>query len=241
MSTHTRKCKQRRKTHAPMAFGSRIFSPEQLKISTSTPKTCWHFTCHSLSLHIFGGKRQSQRPCWPIKNQLHVSFAQRSCETLVIMFCDFLKKKHTLPVQSTQQLIFSLDWNLAMEKISLKFRKDIQLKPIEVTTSSSVVVEEEQFLFTKLDSEDGTEEQAPRTERSILEGCNRMGYNWGTILDEAKYQGIYKEIRKHYVIFHQQNQDECTNTSGTSRRYITQEFKAEKTWPSTWWAATNTR
>ena len=45
------------------------------------------------------------------------------------------------------------------EKIRLKIREDVQTTPIEVTTSSSDVADEEQFFFTHTDGEGETEEQ----------------------------------------------------------------------------------
>ena len=44
------------------------------------------------------------------------------------------------------------------EKISLKIREDIQTTPMEMTTSSSVVADEEQFFFTQADKNDEPEE-----------------------------------------------------------------------------------
>ena len=40
------------------------------------------------------------------------------------------------------------------EKIHLKIREDVQTTPIEVSTSSSDVADEEQFFFTQTDSQD---------------------------------------------------------------------------------------
>ena len=45
------------------------------------------------------------------------------------------------------------------EKIHIKIREDIQTTPIEVTTSSSDVADEEQFFFTQADGPDENEEQ----------------------------------------------------------------------------------
>ena len=45
------------------------------------------------------------------------------------------------------------------EKIHLKIREYVQTTPIEVSTSSSDVADEEQFFFTQPDSQDETEEQ----------------------------------------------------------------------------------
>ena len=46
-----------------------------------------------------------------------------------------------------------------MEKIRLKIREEIQTTPIEVTTSSSDVADEEQFFFTQADNNVESEEQ----------------------------------------------------------------------------------
>ena len=45
------------------------------------------------------------------------------------------------------------------EKICLKIRENVQTTPIEVTTSSSDVADEDQFFFAQADGEDETEEQ----------------------------------------------------------------------------------
>ena len=45
------------------------------------------------------------------------------------------------------------------EKIHVKIREDVQITPLEVTTSSSDVADEEQFFFTQADGQDKTEEQ----------------------------------------------------------------------------------
>ena len=45
------------------------------------------------------------------------------------------------------------------EKIGLKIRADIQTTPIDVTTSSSDVADEEQCFFTRADKNDESEEQ----------------------------------------------------------------------------------
>ena len=47
------------------------------------------------------------------------------------------------------------------EKIRLKIREDVQTTPIEVTTSSSDVADEEKFFFAQADGENETEEQTP--------------------------------------------------------------------------------
>ena len=50
----------KRKTYAPVAFGSKIFSPAQLKMSINS-KNFWQSIWNFLSLHTFYGKQQSQQ------------------------------------------------------------------------------------------------------------------------------------------------------------------------------------
>ena len=61
------------------------------------------------------------------------------------------------------------------EKIHLKIREDVQTTSIEVSTSSSDVAEEEQFLFTQADAQDETEEQIlQRKEQSQKKAAERV-------------------------------------------------------------------
>ena len=50
----------KRKTYAPVAFGSKIFSPARLKMSILS-KEFWQSIWHFSSLHTFRGKQQSQQ------------------------------------------------------------------------------------------------------------------------------------------------------------------------------------
>ena len=54
------KIQLKRKTYAPVAFGSKIFSPAQLKM-LYIQKNFWQSIWHFLNLHIFCGKQPSQR------------------------------------------------------------------------------------------------------------------------------------------------------------------------------------
>ena len=53
------KIQSKRKTYAPVEFGSKIFSPAQLKMSIQ--KNFWQYIWHFSSLHMFCGKQQSQQ------------------------------------------------------------------------------------------------------------------------------------------------------------------------------------
>ena len=55
----------------------------------------------------------------------------------------------------------------------------------------------------------------------------------GTILIEAKHQGIYKDRRKHYVVLHQWNESKRMNTSRATCRSSIEEPQTQNTWPTT--------
>ena len=61
------------------------------------------------------------------------------------------------------------------EKIRLKIREDIQTTPIEVTTSSSDVADEEQFFFTHADDSNESEEHTLEQKKTIERKCEAMG------------------------------------------------------------------
>ena len=54
------KIQSKRKTYAPVAFGSKVFPPHSLKCQ-STRRNFWQYTWHFLNLHTYCGKHQSQR------------------------------------------------------------------------------------------------------------------------------------------------------------------------------------
>ena len=80
-----------------------------------------------------------------------------------------------------------------MEKIHLKIREDVQTTPIEVSTSSSDVADEQKFFFTQTDNQDETEEQILQRKKPTSKKGSRMTSKPGTTLNEAKYQRIHKD------------------------------------------------
>ena len=78
------------------------------------------------------------------------------------------------------------------EKIRLKIREDVQTTPIEVTTSSSDVADEEKFFFTQSDGEAQTEEQTlERKEQS-----RKKATEWVTHEEPSSMKPSINEITK---------------------------------------------
>ena len=77
--------------------------------------------------------------------------------------------------------------------------------------------------------------------KNNLGKSNRMGGEGGTILNEVKYQGIHKDRRKHYVVFHGWNRGQCTNTSRGKCWHSSAEWKIQITRPARWRNATDSK
>ena len=63
------------------------------------------------------------------------------------------------------------------EKIRFKIREEIQATPLEVTTSSSDITDEEQFFFTQADNEDESEEQTFHQNKHSRQDANQWVAN----------------------------------------------------------------
>ena len=92
------------------------------------------------------------------------------------------------------------------EKIPLKIREDIHTTPIEVTTSSSDVADEEQIFFTHADN--GRESEEKTLERK--EQSWQKAKQWAANEESPALKTSVKEFTKidgntHYVVFHERN------------------------------------
>ena len=78
------------------------------------------------------------------------------------------------------------------EKIHLKIREDMPTTPIEVTTSSSEVADEEQFFFMQTNGQDETEEQFLQREDQSRENA----VEWVVIKEPSSMKPSIKEFTK---------------------------------------------
>ena len=79
-------------------------------------------------------------------------------------------------VNTAADFLSSLELKVT-EKIGLKIREDIQTTPIEVTTSSSDVAEEEQVFFTQRDNDNESEEQTLDKKEQSKQNAKKWAIN----------------------------------------------------------------
>ena len=202
------KIQSKMKTYAPVAFGSKVFCPAPLKMSIYSKK---FLAIHMAFLEFAHILWETSKPTIVLTDNNSVTrfFQTKAIPPSLWNACDYVlqfnfKIAHIAgSVNTAADFLSRLELKVT-EKIHLKTREDVQTTPIEVSTSSSDVADEGQFFFTQPDSQDETEEQILQRKNNLRKR-QQNGYKPGTILNEAKYQRIYKYRRKHYVVFHQRN------------------------------------
>ena len=157
------KIQSKRKTYAPVAFGSKIFSPAQLKMSVYSKEFLAIYMAFLEFAHILW---ETTKPTIFLSDNKSVTRFFQTKAILPILWnaCDYVlqfnfKIAHIAGSVNTAADFLSRQELKVTERIRLKIREEVQTTPIEVTTSSSDVADEEQFFFTHTDDQDETEKQ----------------------------------------------------------------------------------
>ena len=141
------KIQSKRKTYAPVAFGSKNFSPAQLKMSTNSKDFLEIYMAFPEFPSILW---EATKPTVVLTDHMSVThlFQTKAIPTALWNACDYVlqfnfKIAHNAgPVNNAAEFFSRLELDVT-EKIRLKIREDLQTTIIEVTTSSSDVSDEE--------------------------------------------------------------------------------------------------
>ena len=163
------KIQSKRKTYAPVAFGSKIFSPAQLKMSIYSKEFLAIYMAFLEFAHILW---EATKPTIVLTDNKSVTrfFQTKEIPPALWNACDYVlqfnfKIAHIAgSVNTAADFLSRLELKVT-EKIRLKIREDIHTTPIEVTTSSSDVADEEQIFFTQTDNHNESEDR-PLNEKS---------------------------------------------------------------------------
>ena len=157
------KIQSNRKTYAPVAFGSKIFAPAQLKLSIYSKE---FLAIYMAFLEFAHSLWEATKPTIFLTDNKSVTrfFQTKAIPPSLWNACDYVLQfnfnlAHIAGSVNTAADFFSRLELKVTERIRLKIREDVPTTPIEVTTSSSDVADEEQFFFTQTDDQDETEEQ----------------------------------------------------------------------------------
>ena len=156
------KVQSKRKTYAPVSFGSKIFSPAQLKMSIYSKEILAIYMAFHEFAHILW---EATKPTMVLTDNKSATsfFLTKAIPAALWNACDCVlqfnsKTAHIAgSVNTAADFLSRLELKVT-EKIRLKIREDIHTTPIEVTTSSSDVADGEQFFFTRADNSNESEE-----------------------------------------------------------------------------------
>ena len=156
------KIQSKRKTYAPVASGSKVSSPAQLKMSIYSKQLLAIYMAFLEFAHILW---ETSKPMIVLTDNKSVTrfFQTKAIPPSLWNACDYVlqfnfKIAHIAgSIYTTADFLSRLELKVT-EKIHLKIR-DVQTKPKEVSTSSSDVADEEQFFFTQTNDQDETDEQ----------------------------------------------------------------------------------
>ena len=140
----------------------KVFSPAQLKMSIYSKEFLAIYMAFLEFGHIL---REAAQPTVVLTDNKSVSrfFQTKAFPPNLWNKCEYVlqfnfKIAHVAcSVNTAADFLFRLELKVR-EKILLKIRVEVQTTPIEMSTSSSDVADEEQFFFTQADGRDETEE-----------------------------------------------------------------------------------
>ena len=167
------------KTYAPVAFGSKIFSPAQLKMSIYSKEFLAFFMAFLEFAHILW---EATKPTIFLTDNKSVTrfFQTKAIPAALWHARDYVLKfnfkvAHIAGSVNTAAHFLSRLELKVTEKVRLKIREDIRKTPVKVTTSSSDVADEEQLFFTHADNSNESEEQTLQRKKTIETKCEAMG------------------------------------------------------------------
>ena len=190
------KIQSKRKTYAPVAFGSKIFSPAQLKMSIFSKEFLAVYMEFLEFAHILW---EATKPTIVLTDNKSVTrfFHTKAIPPALWNACDYVLQfnftiAHIAGSVNTAADFLSILELKVTEKIRLKIVEDIPITPIEVSTSSSDVADEEQIFFTHAD--DGKEPEEQTLERK--EQSRQNAKQWAANEELPALKTSVKEFTK---------------------------------------------
>ena len=186
----------KRETYAPVAFGSKIFSPAQLKMFIYSKEILAIYMAILEFAHILW---EATKPTIVLTdNKSVIRFFQTKANPPALWSaCDYVlqfnfKIAHVPgSVNTAAEFLSRLDLKVT-ETIRLNIREDNQTTPMKVTTTSPDVADEEQFFFTQTDTNDESEEQTLKRKEQSRQNAKQ----WAANEESSTFKTSVKEFTK---------------------------------------------
>ena len=152
-----------RKTYAPIAYGSKTYSPSQIKMSIYAKEFLAIYMAFKAFGHVFWG---ATKPVIIMTDSKSVTrfFQTKMIPPPLWNACDFVLQFNFTIAHIPGKMNTAADFLSRLEldpneKIILKSREDIPTKPIEVNIESTGIVQEEQVFLDTTDQQETTEKE----------------------------------------------------------------------------------
>ena len=152
-----------RKAYAPKAYGSKTYSPSQIRMSIYAKELLAIYMAFTEFGHIYGGATK------PVIIMTHSKSVTRFFQTIIIPLslwkaCDFVQQFNFAIAHIPGKMNTAADFLSRVEmdpneKISIKIREDIPIEPIEVNIESTGIAQEEPVFFDTTDQQETTENE----------------------------------------------------------------------------------
>ena len=146
-----KKINSKKKTFAPVAFGSKVFSPAQLKMSIYCKEFLAIYHAFLEYSHILW---ETTLPTLVMTDNRSVTrfFQTKAIPPTLWNACDYVLQfnfhiMHVAGTQNTAADFLSRIELTPKERVELKIREDITIRPIQVNLQSTDVADEEQIFF----------------------------------------------------------------------------------------------
>ena len=161
-----------KKSYAPIAYGSKTFTPSQLKMSIYAKEFLAMYYAFKEFGHIFWGTPK------PVINLTDEKSVTRVFQTKIILpplwnACEFVIQSNFIIAHIPGKNNTAADYLSRMKmdptrKLVVKIREDVETRPIEVNVQSAGMSEEEQIFFTEDDNK--TEKQIWERKKQSTKG-----------------------------------------------------------------------
>ena len=222
------KLNSKKKTFAPVAFGSKVFSPAQLKMSIYCKEFLAIYHAFLEYSHILW---ETTLPTLVMTDNRSVTrfFQTKAIPPTLWNACDYVLQFnfHIMHVAGTQNTaadcLSRTDLNLE-EKVELKIRNDITIQPKQVNLQSTDVAGEEQFFFLPEETietdkeillqkeqtrQNARDEETTKIKLSIKETTpipiKKASYTFGAIKEDARIRVeqdsdlVFKAIKRKLI------------------------------------------
>ena len=232
------KIQSRRKTYAPVAFGSEIFLPAQLKMSIYSKEFLAIFMVFLEFAHILW---ETTKPTIVFTDNKSVTrfFQTKAIPPSLWNACDYVLQFNFKIAHIAGSVNTAVDFLFTIRIES--HEKDPSQNQGRCTNNThwghNILFRccRRRTVFLHAHRwQRWNRRTDPTRERTISGKSSRMGNQPGTILNEAKCQRIHKDRRKHYGVFPSWNKSKCENTSRARCRSSIEELETQNTWPTIW-------